>query len=215
MQLNWKGVLRGQELLPCQKNFQPSILLRKAWWEHIPSLPRCTVGWWACYAHTRCSPHTRTSVQNSTQRLANHCRGFLPVPLLLPQRDPPRKLSISKSSLRAGGCQGTFICRVSVWRIETACHAVATSNTNASPAAITGACRGNCTFLSLQPAIAIPWAVCPSPSVILPRESASARGSPQGNAVKNALYVLSFWFHFCMWFRKSPHPSHTFSLPEK
>lgn len=142
-------------------------------------------------------------------------RGFLPVPLLLPQRDPPRKLSISKSSLRAGGCQGTFICRVSVWRIETACHAVATSNTNASPAAITGACRGNCTFLSLQPAIAIPWAVCPSPSVILPRESASARGSPQGNAVKNALYVLSFWFHFCIWFRKSPHPSHTFSLPEK
>lgn len=156
-------------------------------------------------------PHTRAALQISTQHFANHCRGLLPVPLLLPER----KFPISKGSLRAGGCQGTFICRVSVWRMETACHADATSNLNASPAAITGACRGNCTFLSLQPATVIPWAVCPSPSVILPQESASARGSPQGNAVKNALYVLSFWFHFRMWFWKSPHPSHTFSWLEK
>lgn len=158
-------------------------------------------------------PHTRTAVQMSTQHLANHCIGLLPVPLLPPERDPPRKSPISKGSLRAGGCQGTFICRVSVWRMETACHADATSNMNASPAAVTGACRGNCIFLFLQPVTVTPWALCLSPSVILPRESASARGLPQGNAVKSASYVLSFCF--CMWFWKSPHPSHTFSLPEK
>lgn len=130
MQLNWKGILRWQELLPCQKNFQPTIPLRKAWWKHIPPLPRSTVGLWASYACTRCSA-THKDCVISTQPLANHGWGLLPVPLLPTERDPPRKLSISKGNLRAGGCRGTF--RVSVWKMETACHAGATPNVNASP----------------------------------------------------------------------------------
>lgn len=160
-------------------------------------------------------PHTRTAVQISTQHLANYCRDLLPMPLLPPEKDPLRKLSIFQGQSDGWRVPGHVHLRSVRVGMEAGCRADATSNINASPAAITGACRGNCTFLSLQPATVIPWAVCPSPFVTLPRESASARDSPQGNAVKNALYVLRFWFHFCIWFWNSPHPSHIFSLPEK
>lgn len=159
------------------------------------------------------------AVRTSTQHTANHCARLLPVPLL-----PRRGGGVThrgngpflKGGLRAAGCQGTSIySRVSVQRTESACHADATSKANVSPAAITGACRGNCAFLSLQPATVIPPAVCPSLSVILPQETASASGSPRGNAVKNALYVLSFCYYFCVRFWKSSLPSPAFSLPEK
>lgn len=100
-----------------------------------------------------------------------------------------------KGGLSAAGCQGT-----SSYSRVSASHADATSKANVSPAAITGACRGNCVFLSLQPATVIPPAVCPSLSVILPQETASASGSPRGDAVKNVLYVLSFCYYFCVRF---------------
>lgn len=141
------------------------------------------------------------AVQISIQHTANYLTGLLPVPLLpSPRGYPPRKRSIPQGQSEGCRVQGMSVCRAAIRRMETACRAKATSKANASPAAVTGACRDNRAFLTLQPATVIPPAVCPSPSVILPRESASASGSPRGDAVKNASYVLSFCYYFCMWF---------------
>lgn len=163
-----------------------------------------TLGLWAQHHYA----HSMAVVNVQGLCSAAHSTG--PGPLLSPGEGTHwGNIPFPKDSLRVAGCQGMSICRAPVWRMETDCQADATSKANASPDAVIGTCRGNHTFLFLQPATVIPLALCPSPSVILPRESASASGSPQDDDVKNALYVLSFCYHFCMCFQKSSLPSLT------